>query len=548
MGFKNTLLISLIFLLIFSGVLFPQSNKDETEKNDKVWVPDLGNGKYKNPVIFADYSDPDVIRVGSDYYLVASSFDQIPGLPILHSKDLVNWKIIGHALLKQPPYDVYSKTQHGAGVWAPSIRFHKGEFYIFYPDVNYGIYMVKSKDPAGLWSKPVLVRAGKGLEDPCPFWDDNGKAYLVHAFAGSRAGIKSVLVINRMNNEGTKLLDDGVIVYDGHGIDRTVEGPKVYKRNGYYYIFAPAGGVKEGWQIVLRSKSIYGPYSRKKVLSQGKTDINGPHQGAWVTTQTGQSWFIHFRDMGQYGRVDYLEPMAWKNNWPVIGINQNSNGVGEPVTEYKMPDVGTNFPVEVPQTSDEFNGIKLGLQWQWQANPKSTWMFPTNKGYLRLYAQKLADNHKNYWDVPNILTQKFPGARFSAEVKIKFHPLNIGDRVGFIILGKSYAFLSIIKKSDGNYLTYNNCEKADKGSLEKENIIEKVKDSTVYFEVHVKNNAECIFSYSFDGKNFKPIKAIFKAVSGKWIGAKVGIFCSAEIKAHDSGYADFDWFRIRSSN
>jgi len=213
-----------------------------------VWVADQGDGTYKNPIIHADYSDPDVIRVGDNYYLVSSSFEDIPGLPVLHSKDLVNWTIIGHALLRQPPFDHYSATQHGNGVWAPSIRYHNGEFYIYYPDPDFGIYVVKSRKAEGPWSEPVLVEAGKGLIDPCPLWDD-GNVYLVHAFAGSRAGIKSLIIVKKLNKEGTKAIDSGVLVYDGHESDPTVEGPKFYKRNGYYYIFAPAGGVSTGLAI-----------------------------------------------------------------------------------------------------------------------------------------------------------------------------------------------------------------------------------------------------------------------------------------------------------
>src|SRR6187455_681887 len=149
----------------------------------KVWVSDLGNGNFKNPVLNADYSDPDAIRVGNDFYLVSSSFEDIPGLPVLHSYDLVNWTIIGHALKRQPPYDHFSTPRHGNGVWAPAIRYHNGEFYIYYPDPDFGIYLIKAKDMAGTWSEPILVYPGKGIIDPCPLWDDGGQAYLVHAFA-----------------------------------------------------------------------------------------------------------------------------------------------------------------------------------------------------------------------------------------------------------------------------------------------------------------------------------------------------------------------------
>jgi len=551
---RRSSLISLFLLISFSilcGVnsLQAQNRHKETDHSvSKVWVPDLGNGMYKNPVLYADYSDPDIIRVGDDYYLVASSFDAIPGLPILHSKDLVNWTIIGHALPEQPPYDHYSKTQHGNGVWAPSIRYHEGEFYIYYPDPDYGIYMVKAKNPAGPWSKPVLVQAGKGLEDPCPLWDTDGKAYLVHAFAGSRAGIRDILVMHQMNRAGTKLLNKGVIVYDGHREDEDVEGPKLYKRNGYYYIFAPAGSFQHGWQIVLRSKHIYGPYQRRKVMDQGKSDISAPHQGGWVETQTGQSWFMHFATPTTYGRLVYLEPMKWVNGWPIIGKDQG-NGMGEPVDEYKKPDVGKTWPIATPQTSDEFNGNTLGLQWQWQADPKAYWDFPyEGKGVLRLYCQLLPGDFKNYWDVPNILMQKFPAPEFTAKTKLTFHPYSTGDKVGFIVMGKSYAYLSLTKKEDGFYLSYTICEKANKGNKEQEHMVRKVPGNTVYFSVRVDKNAVCHFSYSLDGKKYQPLKTPFQAVEGHWIGAKVGLFTTGTQKAHDSGYADFDWFRIEKNN
>jgi beta-xylosidase len=277
----------------------------------KVWVADNGDGTYKNPVLHADYSDPDVVRVGDDFYLAASSFNAAPGLPILHSKDLVNWELLAYALKEQPPADVYSKPQHGKGVWAPAIRYHNGQLYIYYADPDYGIYMVKARNAAGPWSPPLLVKAAKGWIDPCPLWDDDGSAYLVNAMAASRSGIKSILVVSRMSADGTRLLDDGILVFDGHDKNPTIEGPKFYKRNGYYYIFAPAGGVETGWQLALRSRNVYGPYEPRVVLAQGKTQINGPHQGGWVETLPGQPWFIHFQDKGAYGRVVHLQPVRW---------------------------------------------------------------------------------------------------------------------------------------------------------------------------------------------------------------------------------------------
>ena len=165
----------------------------------RTWVADKGNGTYQNPVLYADYSDPDVCAAGDDFYMTASSFNCIPGLPILHSRDLVNWSLVNYALPVQEPKEFFNKAQHGKGVWAPAIRFHKGEFYIYWGDPDYGIYMIKTRDPKGSWSKPVLVKAGKGMIDPTPLWDEDGKVYLIHAYAGSRSGVNSILVICELN-------------------------------------------------------------------------------------------------------------------------------------------------------------------------------------------------------------------------------------------------------------------------------------------------------------------------------------------------------------
>ncbi len=510
----------------------------------KAWVSDNGNGTFKNPVVNADYSDPDAIRVGDDYYMVSSSFTHIPGLPILHSKDLVNWKLIGHALKRQPPFDHFSTVQHGGGVWAPTIRYYNNEFYIYYPDPDFGIYLTKAKNINGPWTEPILVEAGKGLIDPCPLWDNDGKVYLTHAYAGSRAGIKSIVVIKEMNKEGTKPISDPVLVFDGKETDPTLEGPKFYKRNGYYYIFAPAGGVSTGWQLVLRSKNVYGPYERKVVMDQGTTTINGPHQGAWVTTQTGEDWFLHFQDKDAYGRVVHLQPMSWKNDWPVIGVDKDADGKGEPVLTYKKPNVGKVYPVATVADSDEFNSPKLGLQWQWQANPLQYWAMPTPNGFLRMYSVLKADSVISAWNLPNILGQKTPADEFTATTRVSFQPKWEGERFGFIVLGADYAAVSIIKKKDGNYISFASCKEADKGKKETVQDGEKLNSKDIYLHVKMSKGAVCEFSYSEDGSNFKPIGEKLTAKPGRWVGAKLGFFFTRQNKTNDAGVADVDWFRV----
>jgi beta-xylosidase len=507
---KNILNFSLLLFVIFSAakITFAQT--------------------YTNPILHQDYSDPDAIRVGDHYYMIASSFTSIPGLPILRSTDLVHWKLMGYALKNNIPLDHYKKVQHGAGVWAPSIRFHHGEFYIYYPDPDFGIYMIKTKNILGNWSEPKLVLAGKGLIDPCPLWDDDGKVYLVHAYAGSRAGIKSVLAMKEMNASGTAIINDGQLIYDGHGIDPTVEGPKLYKRNGWYYVFAPAGGVATGWQIVLKSKHIYGPYERKVVLEQGASSINGPHQGAWLQTNTGQDWFMHFQDKGAYGRITHLQPMVWKNDWPYIGVDKNGNGIGEPVHSYALPKV---------QKSPASTFSKEVSDFQWQANPSPNWLIKFNNQY-RHYAVLLKDSSVNLWNFPALYLQKIPADTFTTTTKIHFNSLQKGERAGFILMGKSYAALELVHSKDGLELNYITCKDADKKQAEQSIKVLDNAPSSIYLRLKMETGAVASYSYSIDGIHYENIGSKFTAFPGIWVGAKMGFYCISNAITNDAGYLE----------
>lgn len=533
----------------------------------QVWSPDNGDGTYTNPVINADYSDPDVCvgASGEDYYMTASSFQCTPGLPILHSKDLVNWEIINYALdnLYEGNAELlehFSTPQHGAGVWAPSIRYHNGWYYIYWGDPDYGVYMVKTQNPAGKWENPVCVIKGQGYIDTTPLWDDDGRCYLVNGWANSRSKYASVLTVREMSADGTRPIGQPVIVFDGNGTaNRTCEGPKFYKRDGWYWILCPAGGVPDGFQLAMRSKSPYGPYEHKIVLSQGKTNINGPHQGGWVHTKYGEDWFLHFQDKEAYGRVVHLNPVDWSTGWPIMGKK------GEPVTTYRKPKTSDAHIVN-PVESDEFNSPIIGKQWQWQANYDEKFGVPTAFGTMRIYTYKLSDNWKNFWEVPNMLLQKTPADEFMATAKLRFTSKADGQMGGLIMMGHNYQALVVKRVGKVFQLLILTCQDADRGKPQQEELIATLKPTAedkidykpgihedIYLRLKVSNAEAGVahggqplvnFAWSQDGKKFKDCGQQYTMKQGKWIGAKFGFIAVETNPKVDRGWVDADWIRI----
>jgi beta-xylosidase len=505
-----------------------------------LWQPDLGNGRCRNPVLYADYSDPDVIRVGEDFYLTASSFTCMPTLPILHSKDLVNWTIIGHAA-DGLPLERYRKPVHGEGTWAPSLRYHDGRFYIYVCSPEDGLWRATADNPAGPWNIELIEAVGK-WEDPCPFWDDDGNAYLVRSKVGAGA-----LYMHRMNSDGSKILDNGVIIAQDPEKLPTIEGPKMYKRDGMYYILVPIGGVSKGQQAVLRSRDIYGPYEHRQVLHQGSTAINGPHQGGLVDTASGQWWFMHFQATSPYGRVVHLQPVEWKDGWPIMGEDIDSDGIGEPVLEHAKPDVGCTCPIAVPQTSDEFDSEKLGLQWQWNANVDRGWYsLSANPGNLRLYSVKNFTRDGDLLYVPNVLLQKFPAPAFSATTKVVFKPQMLNERCGLVVFGTEWRMLALEKAAEDMRLIlyYGPGDKRLTGCAFERSAAWQ--GNSCYMRVNVNEGGMCQFSTSLDGMTFESFGEPFKAANGHWIGAKVGICCLSVNIPTSTGYADFAHFSMDS--
>jgi beta-xylosidase len=522
----------------------------------KAWLPDQGDGTYRNPVLAGDYSDPDVMRVGQFYYLTASSFTNTPGLPILRSTDLVNWTLIGHALTDIPPVAHHMTPRRGGGVWAPAIRHHGGKFMIYYPDPDFGVFLVTAKDPAGPWSKPVLVDDAKGMIDPAPFWDDDGQGWLVHGWARSRAGIANVISLRRLNAAGDKAVGERIKIIDGETQPKvmtsrgpfpwmTTEGPKLYKRDGWYYVFAPSGSVKGGWQGVFRSRKLTGPYEGRDVLDQGKTEVNGPHQGAWVTTPTGEDWFLHFQDFDSYGRRVWLQPMAWKDGWPVIGTDPDGDGIGEPVLTYRKPKSAVASAIAAPPDSDRFDG-KLSPAWQWNANAQADWAdLKAAPGKLRL---KSISGSENLWEVGALLTQKLPAERFTVTTKLTFAPRAVGERTGLVMFGSDYAWLGLRNGKDGLSLVRVDRAGADAFKPEQVTKVLETAPATVWLRLSAEpvtvadpppgfspywpsmlrsTHAKVTFSYSLDGVTYRPVGEPFVSKPGRWVGAQMGLFAQA---------------------
>lgn len=566
----------LLSLLIIALPLFA-----DAQYRSKVWCPDNGDGTYTNPVINADYSDPDVCvgASGEDFYLTASSFNCIPGLPILHSKDLVNWKIVNHAVKALPPYDRYSTPQHGNGVWAPSIRYNKNNatYYIYWGDPDLGVFVTTAKDPEGEWTEPQCVIPGKGMIDTTPLWDEDGRCYLVNGWANSRCQFNSVLTVREMSADGMKAIGNPVIVFDGNGThDRTAEGPKFYKRDGWYWIMCPAGGVPIGHQLAMRSKSPFGPYESKTVLGEGDTNINGPHQGGWIHLQSGEDWFLHFHDKEAYGRVVWLEPVHWVDNWPVMGEKQGikvygktEKYSGQPVLRHKKPNVGKTYPIENPVESDEFNTPVIGKQWQWHANYDQTFGMPTPYGYFRVFCHKQSPDFKNMWEAGGLLLQKTPADNFSATAKLTMTAKDEGQYGGITVMGLDYSQLVVQRVGNEFQLQQRTCKQADKGKPETVTVIATFKPSAtdkidyqpsihrdIFMRLNVKyiggkaadgtnkHEAEVTFAYSLDGKKYTSCGTPFTMRQGKWIGAKIGLVAAEPAGKKVRGWIDVDWFRV----
>ena len=503
---------------------------------------------YQNPILYADYSDPDVVRVGEDYYMVASSFTYLPGIPLLHSKDLVHWEIINHCV-SALPFEKYNRPSHGSGTWAPSIRYHDGMFYVFVPLVDEGILVARSSDPYGQFELNMLC-SSKGWIDSCPFWDEDGRAYMVFAYANSRCGMKHRLVLAEMDPMCNHLIGEPKVIFDGKQIAPTTEGPKMYKYNGYYYILMPSGGVATGWQSALRSRHVEGPYEYKIVMHQGCTEVNGPHQGGWVDTPDGKHWFIHFQDVIELGRIIHLQPMCFINDWPFIGSDLDGDGIGEPVAEWDMP--VENQPVYEIAQSDTFAGEKLGLQWQWQANPQEK--FYSLKGHdgIRLNCLHNDTRENLLWYAPNVMTQIPQHPALTAVTKVHLEGSETGDMASLGMVGHTYAYLGLKKTEEGQgvalYTGKVSGKEFEGEAEEKMAAFCPYDGETVYLRMELRKEKTYQFSWSCDGIRYQLMGEPVALERATWTGAKLCLWACNRDNRVSEGYGEFEFIYIEDKS
>lgn len=517
-------------LLLFASLLLLSCSADKQKPS---WG-DLGDGSYANPILNSDYSDPDVVRVGDKYYMVASDFHFL-GMQVLESVDMVNWTVISQIYdrFDFPGWD--SNEKYAGGSWAPSISYHDGKFWVYFCTPDEGLFLSTATDPRGPWSELHCVKQVPRWEDPAPLWDDDGQAYLGHSLKGA-----GPIIIHKLSPDGKTLLDDGVVVYRGP----VAEGTKWCKRNGYYYLSIPEGGVSTGWQTILRSRDVYGPYERQIVLEQGSTKINGPHQGALVDTPDGQWWFYHFQRVTPYGRVVHLQPAWWtEDDWIKIGIDYDGNGIGEPVQSYSMPKLAARSKRILPASSDNFSPLarrayvgqkkrQLGLQWQWCHNAvEGSYSLREKPGYLSLHALK-ADKLRN---CRGMISQKTQGDCGYAQTVLELSDSTSSIRAGLCCISKP--FYAIGLSQEGVYI-----ENDEPGKEATVQIVEAGRFSKVHLRVDVdsKNNLH-FFSYSIDGKEWKRAGDDFTMFDGHWKGTRLGLF--SYNTETDGGTAHFRFFK-----
>ena len=487
---------------------------------------DNGDGTYTNPVIYADFPDPDVIRVDSTYYMISTTMFIFPGVTILKSYDLVNWEYCANAVERMDVnkcYNLDGCDRYSHGQWASSLKYNNGKFYIMFNTLDDGGYLCTTTKAKGPWEVKQIQR---GFHDPGLFFDEDGKIYVAHGYGN--------ISVTELDTNFAPIGSD-VLVFTGD-IRSGLEGAHVYKINGYYYLYCTYGG-GDGFQVALRSEDIYGPYEEKVVIQDTGNLGTGIHQGALIETQTGEWWTIIFQDGGPFGRFPTLQPVTWIDNWPMVGVD------GKGVITYQKPNVGKEFPIKILPISDEFDSTELSMQWGWNHNPDSTqWSLTQNPGYLRLSTANVASSLP---DARNTLTQRIfayysKAVPTTALIKMDISHMKNGDIAGLAVFQEPYAFIGVKREGQIRYITMVN-----NGT-----IIDTVNtnSTTIYLRAQAHyGTSRAYFSYSYDNLIFQSLGNYMNMQFNLSVftGNKFCLFNYATIAK--GGYVDFDWFRTDGS-
>ena len=531
--------------------------------NEGAWG-DQGDGTFKNPVLPGDFSDPDVIRVGGDYYFITSTFQYSPGMAVLHSKDLVNWEFLSHCVadLTQmgPELNWDRMNRYNRGIYAGTIRYHDGKFWVFWTTMDEGVFMTTASNAAGPWAPVTRVWDSQGWDDPAPFWDDDGQAYLILSNPGNTQDNlgKWVPHLFKLSRGGTRIDAASAKVLDAFS---TSEGNKLYKINGLYYFFHNEYHRKQNVRVgvMMRAHSLNGPWEKKTILEDapGRYDRQ-PNQGGLVQTEAGDWCFITQQGRGENGaeyfharrgnadaalprsmdqtgtydgRPSSLIPVKWADGWPMPGLI-DKNGAGNLVWTALKPVAG--FPRQVPQFSDNFSAATLGPQWEWNYQPRSEkWSLTARPGWLRLEA--FAPLVKgDFFKAGNTLTQRIMGTDGgTVQVKLDAAGMADGQIGGLVFFWKDYAQIGVAQTGGRRRIVFSTDGVLTPGP-------ELLSANLAWVRATIDARGGCVFACSLDGQTFTPMGVRFDFGWHNYRGTRLGLFTYNDLGEH--GRLDFNNF------
>ncbi|MBQ9164955.1 MAG: glycoside hydrolase 43 family protein [Bacteroidaceae bacterium] len=523
------------------------------------WTADNGNGTFTNPLFYDEFSDPDIIRVGDDYYLAGTTMHTVPGLVILHSKDLVNWENISYCFDRFDFQDDQfwlknHKEIYGQGIWAPCIRYANGQFYIYSNINGKGLQCYTSKDIHGPWTHHNMQG---NIYDLSVLFDDDGKIYAIHGYGEVKCTELKPDMSGPIESTERVIIPNGSAVGEGH---------HMYKINGMYYLIS-TDYRPNGRTLCSRAKSIWGPYENCVITAdetfgyhaapltqvQGRIVPDGTkfgipevdkdatactniHQGGIVQTQKGDWWALLMMDFHSIGRTVTLAPITWKDGWPMLGLEGN---LGRAPRTWIKPDIDTQVTPHAPyQRNENFDGAQLGRVWQWNHNPEEN-MWSLSKGRLRL---KTMPAEQLMW-ARNSLTQRVIGPE--SNVTVELYPKNMkdGDVAGLGNINVPCSWIGIV--CDGKSQILRCFEQAINDTIDVQ--LEKTEKIWLRLVGHYDDNS-AHYEYSLDGKEFKQMgremPLSYQLISFQ--GSRAALF-AFNVKGNNGGYAEFDYFIVEET-